>query len=433
MVNPVSESVSGVSHGTEWPGQGPAFAAMLEDFHAGARVLDLEPGVLAMLTRPKRQIIVSCPVRMDNGEVEVFTGFRVQYNITLGPAHGGIRFHPALSLDDVTTLAARMTWKCAVSQIPFGGGEGGVICDPTRLSARELEALTRRYIKEIVDAIGPDRDVTGPDLNTNEQVMAWVMDTYSMHVGASTPGVVTGKPLALGGSAGRRDATGLGLSVIAQEAARHAGLALNGARVAIQGFGHVGAAAARRLQERGARVVAIADQLGGVANASGLDIEAMFDYARQARTVDGFPGGEPLTNEQLFGIEADMLIPAAAESQITVQNARDIRARVVIEGANGPTTPDAHRLLNDRGVIVVPDILANVGGVTASYFEWVQDRHGYFWSEQEVNDRLEARMTASFETVLRTALRYRTDLRTAAYVVAIDRIATVTRMRGMYA
>ncbi|MCX6551086.1 MAG: Glu/Leu/Phe/Val dehydrogenase [Acidobacteria bacterium] len=406
---------------------------MLEEFNAAARLLDLEPGIWKVLTHPKRQIVVSCPVEMDNGDVEVFTGYRVQYNISLGPAKGGIRYHPAVTLDEVTALAAWMTWKCAVAQVPFGGGKGGVACDPTRLSRRELELLTRRYIAEIVDAIGPDKDVPAPDVNTNDQVMAWVMDTYSMHVGATTTAVVTGKPLQLGGSAGRREATGRGVSLVTREALKYAGIDIAGARVAIQGFGNVGSVSASLLRQMGARIVAVTDWKGGVGDDRGLDIDAMIEYARQYKTIDGFPAGEPLTNAALFALDVDVLLPAAIENQITARNARDVRARVIIEGANGPTTPDAHRLLHERGVFVVPDILANAGGVTASYFEWVQNRHGYFWSEDEVNARLEIKMLAAFDTVLKTALRYRVDLRTAAYVVAIDRVATVTRMRGMYA
>jgi glutamate dehydrogenase (NAD(P)+) len=433
MVIPLNDADASVPRGTELPGHGSTFRAMLEEFNTAARLLDLEPGVWKVLTHPKRQIVVSCPVEMDSGEVEVFTGYRVQYNIALGPAKGGIRYHPDVTLDEVTALAAWMTWKCAVAQVPFGGGKGGVACDPTRMSRREIERLTRRYIAEVVDAIGPDKDIPAPDVNTNDQVMAWVMDTYSMHAGATTTAVVTGKPLELGGSAGRRDATGRGVSIVAREAARSLGLDLAGARVAVQGFGNVGSVSALMLRQMGARIVGVTDWKGGAYNADGLDVEAMADYAQQYQTVEGFPGGGPLTNDDLFRLDADILIPAALENQITIKNAADVRARLIIEGANGPTTPEAHRALHERGVFIVPDILANAGGVTASYFEWVQNRHGYFWSEAEVNERLEAKMTAAFETVVKTARRYRVDLRTAAYVVAIERVATVTRMRGLYA
>jgi glutamate dehydrogenase (NAD(P)+) len=433
MVTPLCEGDSRVPRGTELPGHGATFGAMLEEFNAAARLLDLEPGIWKVLTHPKRQIVVSCPVEMDSGDVEVFTGYRVQYNIALGPAKGGIRFHPTVALDEVTALAAWMTWKCAVAQVPFGGGKGGVACDPSRMSRRELERLTRRYIAEIVDAIGPDKDIPAPDVNTNDQVMAWVMDTYSMHAGATTTAVVTGKPVELGGSAGRRDATGRGVSIVAREAARHAGFEVAGSRVAIQGFGNVGSVSAVLLQRMGARIVAVTDWKGGVYDERGLDVEAMVDYARQHRTIEGFPGGQGLTNDELFRLDVDILVPAALENQITLANARDVRARLIIEGANGPTTPEAHRVLHERGVYVVPDIVANAGGVTASYFEWVQNRHGYFWSEAEVNERLESKIMAAFETVVKTARRYRVDLRTAAYVVAIERVATVTRMRGMYA
>jgi glutamate dehydrogenase (NAD(P)+) len=320
-----------------------------------------------------------------------------------------------------------------VAQVPFGGGKGGVACDPTRMSRRELERLTRRYVAELVDAIGPDKDIPAPDVNTNDQVMAWVMDTYSMHAGTTTTAVVTGKPLELGGSAGRREATGRGVSIVAREAARHAGFALSGARVAVQGFGNVGSVSAQLLRRMGARIIAVTDWKGGVYDERGLDVDAMIEFVRQNQTVEGFPSGRPLSNDDLFRLDVDVLVPAALENQITAKNAADVRARVIIEGANGPTTPEAHRLLHERGALVVPDILANAGGVTASYFEWVQNRHGYFWSEEEVNERLEAKMMGAFETVVKTAQRYRTDLRTAAYVVAIDRVATVTRMRGMYA
>jgi glutamate dehydrogenase (NAD(P)+) len=412
---------------------GSIFGAMLQEFDEAARILNLEPGIWKILTHPKRQITVSCPVQMDNGEIEVFTGYRVQYNITLGPAKGGIRYHPGVNLDEVTALAAWMTWKCAVAHIPFGGGKGGIICDPTRMSRRELEALTRRYVAEIIDAIGPEKDVPAPDVNTNDQVMAWIMDTYSMHVGHTETAVVTGKPLELGGSLGRREATGRGVTIVTRESAEHLGFDIKGAKVAIQGFGNVGSVSAELLVELGAVVVAVSDWKGGVYNASGLDIARLADYVRQHKTVDGFSGGEALTNEQLFKLDVDVLIPAALENQITMANAPAIKARVVVEGANGPTTPDAHRHLHERGVMVVPDILANSGGVTASYFEWVQDRYGYFWTEAEVNQRLEAKICEAFNDVLQTALKYKVDLRTGAYIVAIGRVATVTRMRGMYA
>jgi glutamate dehydrogenase (NAD(P)+) len=415
------------------PGNGSTFDSMLQEFDEAARILNLEPGIWKILTHPKRQITVSCPVQMDNGEIEVFTGYRVQYNITLGPAKGGIRYHPGVTLDEVTALAAWMTWKCAVAHIPFGGGKGGVICDPTRMSRRELEALTRRYIAEIVDAIGPEKDVPAPDVNTDAQVMAWIMDTYSMHVGHTSTAVVTGKPIELGGSAGRRDATGRGVAIVTRETAKHMGLDIKGARVAIQGFGNVGSVSAEQLAALGARIVAVTDWKGGVYNAKGLDVSRLAPYAQQHKTVAGFDGGDALAGDALWGLDVDVLIPAALENQITMANAPNIRAKIVVEGANGPTLPDAHAHLHNRGIVVVPDILANSGGVTASYFEWVQDRHGYFWTEKEVNDRLETKMCEAIAAVLQASVRHKVDLRTAAYTVAISRVADVTRLRGMYA
>jgi len=412
---------------------GPLFAAMLEEFDEAARKLNLDRGIWEILTRPKRQIIVSCPVQMDNGAIQVFTGYRVQYNITLGPAKGGIRYHPGVSLDEVTTLAAWMTWKCAVAHIPFGGGKGGVTCDPTKMSPRELEALTRRYVAEIIDAIGPEKDVSAPDVNTNEQVMAWIMDTYSMHVGHTATAVVTGKPLEMGGSLGRREATGRGVTIVAREAARHVGFDIRGATVAVQGFGNVGSVSATLLSEIGAKVIGVTDWKGGVYNSKGLDIDKLLVYAAEEKTVAGFPGGEPLTHDQLFELDVDILIPAALENQITIENAPKIRAKVIVEGANGPTTPEANNLLHARGIFVVPDILANSGGVTVSYFEWVQDRYGYFWTEKQVNERLEAKICEAFKAVSETSVKYVVDMRTAAYIVAISRVATVTRIRGMYA
>jgi len=406
---------------------------MLQEFDGAARMLNLEPGIWRILTHPKRQIVVSCPVQMDNGEIEVFTGYRVQYNITLGPAKGGIRYHPDVSLDEVTALAAWMTWKCAVAHIPFGGGKGGIVCDPTRMSKRELEALTRRYIAEIIDAIGPEKDVPAPDVNTNDQVMAWIMDTYSMHVGHTATAVVTGKPIEMGGSLGRREATGRGVMIVTREAAKHLGFDIKGATIAIQGFGNVGSVSAELLAGIGARIVAVTDWKGGVYNEKGLDVAALVQYTREHKTVAGFPGGQVLANDDLWSLEVDVLIPAALENQITMENAPNIRAKVVTEGANGPTTPDAHGHLHTRGVFVIPDILANAGGVTTSYFEWVQDRYGYFWDLEDVNARLEKKMCEAFDDVLQTSLKYTVDLRTAAYMVAIARVGTVTKMRGMYA
>jgi glutamate dehydrogenase (NAD(P)+) len=413
---------------------GAIFGAMLQEFNEAARIVNLEPGIWNILTHPKRQIIVSCPVQMDNGEIEVFTGYRVQYNITLGPAKGGIRYHPDVSLDEVTALAAWMTWKCAVAHIPFGGAKGGIVCDPTKMSRRELEALTRRYIAEIVDNIGPEKDVPAPDVNTNDQIMAWVMDTYSMHVGHTATAVVTGKPIEMGGSLGRREATGRGVMIVTLEAAKHLGLDIKGLRIGIQGFGNVGSVSADLLARAGAKIVAVTDWKGGVYNERGLDIPKLLEYAAtHDKTVDGFADGDRLSNDQLWGLDVEVLIPAALENQITMENAPSIKAKIITEGANGPTTPDAHSYLHEHGVFIIPDILANSGGVTTSYFEWVQDRYGYFWEEKDVNERLEKKMCEAFDAVLKTSIRYEVDLRTAAYIVAIQRVGTVTRMRGMYA
>jgi glutamate dehydrogenase (NAD(P)+) len=413
---------------------GAIFGAMLEEFNVAARIINLEPGIWNILTHPKRQIIVTCPVQMDNGEIECFTGYRVQYNITLGPAKGGIRYHPDVSLDEVTALAAWMTWKCAVAHIPFGGAKGGIVCDPTRMSRRELEALTRRYVAEIVDAIGPEKDVPAPDVNTNDQIMAWVMDTYSMHVGHTATAVVTGKPIEMGGSLGRREATGRGVMIATREAAKHLGLDINNLTVAVQGFGNVGSVSADLLSQAGAKIVAVADQNGAVYDPSGLNIPKLLEYAAaHGKMVHGFTGADTLTPDQFWGLDVDVLIPAALENQITIDNAPRIQAKIVTEGANGPTTPDAHAFLHDKGIFIIPDILANSGGVTTSYFEWVQDRYGYFWEEKDVNDRLEKKMCEAFDAVLKTSLKYKVDMRTAAYIVAIQRVGTVTRMRGMYA
>ncbi len=412
---------------------GSVFDAMLQEFGIAAKLIGLEPGIWKTLTHPKRQVIVSCPILMDDGHVEVFTGFRVQYNIALGPAKGGIRYHPGVTLDEVKALSAWMTWKCALAGVPFGGGKGGIICDPTTMSKRELESLTRRYISEIVDMIGPDKDVPAPDVNTNEQTMAWIMDTYSMHVGVSTTAVVTGKPIIMGGSLGRREATGRGVMITVREAAKHLGLDLKKCTVAVQGFGNVGSVSADLIQKEGGKIVAVTDWKGGVQNAKGLDVTKLIAWTVEHKTVAGFPGGEPLDPSKIFEMDVDIFVPAALENQITMETAPKIKAKIVAEGANGPTTPDAHQSLHARGVFVIPDILANSGGVTTSYFEWVQDRHGYFWEEAEVNQRLEKKMMEAFDNTLQTSLKYKTDMRTAAYIVAITRVAEVTKLRGMYA
>ena len=371
---------------------------------------------------------------MDNGEIEVFTGYRVQYNITLGPAKGGIRYHPDVSLDEVTALAAWMTWKCAVAHVPFGGGKGGVICDPTRMSRRELEALTRRYVAEIIDAIGPEKDVPAPDVNTNDQIMAWVMDTYSMHVGHTSTAVVTGKPVEMGGSLGRREATGRGVMIVDARSGQ-------ASRVRHQGRDGRGAGLRQRRVglSRSARRTGREDRRRHRLEGRRLQRRTASTSRRcstsraSTRRSTASPAASRIENEQLFALDVDVLVPAALENQITMENAPTIKAKIVAEGANGPTTPEAHRHLHERGVFVIPDILANAGGVTTSYFEWVQDRHGYFWTEAEVNHRLEAKMCEAFRAVLQTSLKYKTDMRTAAYIVAINRVATVTKMRGMYA
>jgi len=409
------------------------YDAMLQEFAGAARLLDLDPGIWKILTSPKRQITVSCPVLMDNGHIEVFTGYRVQHSITLGPAKGGIRYHPDVTLDEVKALAAWMTWKCAIAGVPFGGGKGGIICDPTKMSQRELEALTRRYTAEIADVIGPDKDVPAPDVNTNEQIMAWFMDTYSMRVGQTETAVVTGKPIAIGGSLGRREATGRGVMIVVREAARYLGFDAVGATVAVQGFGNVGSVSALRLSRLGSKVVAVTDWKGGGYNPKGLSIVNLLGWVEKNQSVVGFPEAEPLDGSKVFELDVDVLIPAALENQITAANAPNIKARIIAEGANGPTTPEAHSMLHGRGVFVIPDILANAGGVTTSYFEWVQNRHGYYWDEVDVNNRLERWMVEAFNRVLATSLNYKTDLRTAAYIVAINRVASATRMRGMYA
>jgi glutamate dehydrogenase (NAD(P)+) len=409
------------------------FEAMMERFDHAAKVLSLDPGLYKILRSPEKQIIVSVPVLRDNGELEVYTGYRVLFNTSRGPAKGGIRFDLNVTLEEVKALAAWMTWKCAVVNIPFGGSKGGVVCDPTSMSMAELERVTRRYTSSIIETLGPDSDVPAPDVNTNERVMAWIMDTYSMHHRHTVTAVVTGKPVAMGGSLGRREATGRGCMIATKGALARIGQPLKGARVAVQGFGNVGSVAADLMAKEGALIVGVSDKTGGVYNAKGVDIADLLQWTRTHGQVAGYSKGDPLTNERLLTLECDVLVPAATENVITRKNASQIKAKIVCEGANGPTTAAADEILEQQGVFVIPDILANAGGVTVSYFEWVQDRGGYFWDEATVNQRLESIMTRSFAEVMAMADRHKVSTRIASYMLAVDRVAAVHRLRGMYA
>lgn len=404
----------------------------LQQLDEVAKRIDLEPWIHKKLRHPKRELIVSIPVRMDDGSVEVFTGYRVQHNITLGPAKGGIRYHPDVTLDEMRALAMWMTWKCAVVGFPYGGAKGGVACEPTKLSPQELERLTRRYTSEILGMIGPEKDIPAPDINTNSQVMAWIMDTYSVDRGYSVPGVVTGKPVVLGGSLGREEATGRGVFFTLLNTLKHLDQSIEEKEIVIQGFGKVGSAVAKLLHEEGAKIMAISEVDGGIYNPKGLDPERIAAHRREAGSVVGFKDAEFITNEELFKLECDILIPAATEEQITKENASQIKANIIVEAANGPTSPPADRILKSRKILVVPDILANAGGVTVSYFEWVQGMQGYFWSEREVNLKLRDIMTRAFHRVLDISLGEKVDMRTAALMVAVRRVAEATRLRGLY-
>jgi glutamate dehydrogenase (NAD(P)+) len=409
------------------------FEGMMQRFDKAADLLNLDAGIYKILRHPEKQIITSIPVAMDNGEVEVFTGYRVLYNTSRGPAKGGIRFDMGVSLDEVTALAAWMTWKCAVVDIPFGGAKGGVICEPYRLSTSELERLTRRYTASILEILGPESDVPAPDVNTNEQVMAWIMDTYSMHKRHTVTAVVTGKPIMLGGSKGRREATGRGVKIVVKEALRDLGMPLHGTRVAVQGFGNVGSIAARLLEEEGLTIVAISDKTGGFYNPNGIYVSEALDWVRRNRFLEGFPNADPISNEELLELDTDVLVPAALENVINRRNAPNIKAKIIAEGANGPITAFADSILEEKGIFVIPDILANAGGVTVSYFEWVQNREGYYWSEEVVITRLHEVMIRAFNDVLQYARRHGVNLRTAAYMLSIDRVAAVHKLRGIYA
>jgi glutamate dehydrogenase (NAD(P)+) len=409
------------------------FEAMMSRFDKAAELLDLEPGLYKVLRQAEKQVIVSIPVMRDNGQVDVFEGYRVLYNTSRGPAKGGIRFDLNVTLEEVKALAAWMTWKCAVVNIPFGGAKGGVKCDPLAMSGAELEKLTRRYTSGIINMLGPDSDVPAPDVNTNERVMAWIMDTYSMHVGHTTTAVVTGKPVELGGSLGRREATGRGCMIVTKEALQHLGTPMKGTTVAVQGFGNVGSVTAQLLAREGCKVVAIGDRSASLYNPKGIDIDDAIAYAAKHLNLEGFNKGDLISGAELLTLDVDVLVPAALENVITTRNAADIKARIICEGANGPTTAAADSILDENGIFVIPDILANAGGVTVSYFEWVQDRGGYFWTEELVNERLETIMKRSFHDVLDLSRERRVNMRTAAYMLSISRVASVHRLRGIYA
>jgi glutamate dehydrogenase (NAD(P)+) len=404
----------------------------LAQFDGAARRLGLAPRIREHVRHAKRSLIVSVPVKMDSGELEVFTGYRVQHSTTLGPSKGGVRYHPEVDLEEVSALAMLMTWKCALMGLPYGGAKGGVRCDPTKLSRRELERLTRRYTAEVSLCIGPDRDVPAPDMGTNEQTMAWMMDTYSMQHGATVPGVVTSKPVLLGGSLGRVEATGRGVAYITERALAHRGAPLRDARLVVQGFGNVGSIAAQILREMGMRVVGVSDVYGGIHNPAGLDIPALQAHVKAGKPLGDAGAGEPVSNAELLTLPCEVLVPAALGGQLTTGNAAGVQAGVIVEGANGPTTAEADRILRERGVFIVPDVLANAGGVIVSYFEWVQDLQFFFWKENEVNSRLRDILAAAFDRTLARAEEQGVDLRTAAVMEAVSRVARATALRGLY-
>ncbi len=414
------------------PAENP-FEEMMSRFDDAAARLGLEPGLYKILRTPEKQLIVAVPVLLDNGQVEVYTGYRVIYNTSRGPAKGGIRFDMQVTLDEVKALAGWMTWKCAVVNLPFGGSKGGVICDPSKMTNGEIERLTRRYTSGIIDFLGPDSDVPAPDVNTNERVMAWVMDTYSMQKRHTVTAVVTGKPIAIGGSLGRREATGRGCMFVTREALKKLGIPIRGTRVAVQGFGNVGSIAADLMAREGMTIVAVSDKSGGIYDPKGLDLADVFQHVKEHRFLVNYAKAETITNEDLLTLDCDVLLPAALENVITDENAGQVKAKILCEGANGPTTTEADRILNENGVFIIPDILANAGGVTVSYFEWVQDRGGYFWDEETVNSRLEKIMVDAFGQVTTMADHHKVDNRIGAYMLAIERVAAVHRLRGMYA
>ncbi len=404
----------------------------VQQFEAAAGKLNLSEDMREILRQPKRELTVHFPVRLDNGRIRTYTGYRVQHNVNRGPAKGGIRYSPDVTLDEVKALAMWMAWKCAVVGIPYGGAKGGVICDPKHMSPGELERLTRRYATEISIIIGPHGDIPAPDVNTNSQVMAWIMDTYSMHEGFSIPAVVTGKPLSIGGSEGRNDATATGVLFVTRQAAKRIGMPLQGARVSIQGFGNAGSIAARLFHNEGCKVVAVSDTRGGIYNESGLDPAAVLRHKQEKGSVTDFPRAQRVGVQDVLEVPCDILIPAATEGVITAANADRVQARIVSEAANGPTTPEADKILYDKGITVIPDILANAGGVTVSYFEWVQDLQSFFWGVEEITQKLEVIMNRAFAAVAGKADQYSCDMRLAANMLAISRVAEATQVRGIY-
>jgi glutamate dehydrogenase (NAD(P)+) len=409
-----------------------SFRIAMRQFDIAAEKCGLEPGLREVLRRPRRSLSLSLPVKMDDGTIRVFDGYRVQHSSARGPCKGGIRYHPDVTFDEVKALASWMTWKCAIVNLPFGGAKGGIVCDPHKLSKDELERLTRRYAYEISPIIGPDKDIPAPDVYTDSQVMAWIMDTYSMTHGSSAPGVVTGKPLFLGGSFGRNEATARGCLFVIRSACEVTGVRLNRATVAIQGFGNAGSIAAELLAAAGATIVAVSDSRGGILNRAGLNVPQLLAHKTKTGSVVAFPGSDPISTEAVLELQCDILIPAALENQITLENVDHIQARIIAEAANGPTTPDADVILHQRGVLVIPDILANAGGVTVSYFEWVQDLQELFWDEDDVNRRLERVMVKAFTDVHASAKKYNVDMRIGAYIVGIERVANAMRTRGIW-
>jgi len=410
------------------------FDSMMERFRFAAEILQLDDGMFQYLASPVKQVIVSVPIVMDDGKIKVFEGFRVIHDNVLGPSKGGIRFAPDVNLDEIKALAAWMTWKCAVVNVPFGGAKGGIRCNPKELSKGELERLTRRYTANLLEVFGPDRDIPAPDMNTDEQVMAWIMDTYSMNSLKTETAVVTGKPIILGGSQGRKEATGRGVVTVTLAALSKMGLMPNKTSVVVQGFGNVGSVSAKLMFEQGAKVIAISDISGGYYNKDGIDIPDAIQYITDNnRSLEGYPKADPISNDELLQLTCDVLIPAAKEDQINRENAHKINAKIVSEGANGPVTANADSILENNGVMVIPDILANAGGVTVSYFEWVQDRQGYFWTEERVNRRLNRMMRTAFDNLYGVAEQHNITLRQAAYVYAIDRVAETLKLRGIYA